>query len=208
MVTVFVGPKRKVFHLHRDLLCDRSAYFKATLLGSFKEAETQELFLADDDVAAFEIFVNCLYGAGVKTPKKDEELSTCLALFALADRFFLEHLKHQCVDSIRGYYRETGAIVRAEDFAYAYEHINAHKVRYCLVSLAVAQTNERSSGQMSDTHLPGFPELISESGDFPVLFSRFLVSFLKHPNTAMELLQSKHNCLYHTHDSTPKCKET
>ena len=57
MVDIFVGAERKQFHLHHDLLCDRSDYFKACFEGDFKEAEQKELFLPEDDIESFGLFV-------------------------------------------------------------------------------------------------------------------------------------------------------
>ena len=45
MFDVFLGLTRKKFHLHKDLLCDRSDYFKAAFQGDFQEATMIELYL-------------------------------------------------------------------------------------------------------------------------------------------------------------------
>lgn len=140
MVAVFVGPKRKVFHLHCDLLCDRSAYFKAALLGNFKESETKELFLSDNDDAVFGMFVNWPYGTCgtvVRTPRTEDEFFQCLALIALSEKFMLEDLTNKCMDSIRGYYRKHETLVQAKDIEYVYENIQGKKVHEWFVWLAV-----------------------------------------------------------------------
>ena len=57
MVDVFVGAERKKFHLHCDLLCERSLFFKVSFMGKFKEAEASELTLPEDSAGSFELLV-------------------------------------------------------------------------------------------------------------------------------------------------------
>ena len=64
---MIVGPDRKVFSLHKRLLCENSEYFKAALEGSFKEATTQSIELLDDKVEIFKVFQHWLY-TGTLTP--------------------------------------------------------------------------------------------------------------------------------------------
>jgi len=53
MVKVFVGPERKLFNLHEDLLCNRSEYFRSAFKGSFKEGSEKEIDLEEEDSEAF-----------------------------------------------------------------------------------------------------------------------------------------------------------
>ena len=70
MVNVFVENNK--FTLHKDLLCNRSDYFRACFDGKFHEAEKKEVRLLGDNVEAFKLFVDWLYGAPVKEIEPDE----------------------------------------------------------------------------------------------------------------------------------------
>jgi hypothetical protein len=64
IVTVLVGPKRKRFHLHRDLICQRSPFMEKCLSKNrFSEGEKNELYLPEDDPKAFAIVVDWIYRA-------------------------------------------------------------------------------------------------------------------------------------------------
>lgn len=203
-MAVYVGPERKAFHLHRDLLCDRSAYFKAAFTGSSKEADAKKLVLPDGDSLAFELFVNWQYGSLLTGPSNDGELQTYFALLALGEKLMLEYLSNQCTDLIRGYYRSTNALVRAQDVSYIYRNIKRQAMRYCIVKLTVLQTlEEKEKG-----FLPGFRELIAGGGDFAADFSCYLLKYavLKDRPALGHPTNPQFNCRYHSHDLTPKCK--
>lgn len=71
MVTVHVGQKRKQFHIHRDLLCAKSAFFKAAFsaplpAGGGSDPDTKPgprtaIDLQEKDPDAFGLFVDWLY---------------------------------------------------------------------------------------------------------------------------------------------------
>lgn len=59
-VIILVGPKEHRFEIHKDLLCQKSAFFKTACSGSFKEAEGV-VRLPDQDADIFKYFVHWLY---------------------------------------------------------------------------------------------------------------------------------------------------
>ncbi|KAJ4334039.1 hypothetical protein N0V95_009273 [Ascochyta clinopodiicola] len=62
--TVLVGPDKKPFVIHQDLLTYHSQFFKAALTGNFKEAGDKTVTLEEDDPLIFEFFVHWLYHKG------------------------------------------------------------------------------------------------------------------------------------------------
>ncbi|KAK4692430.1 hypothetical protein P7C71_g4777, partial [Lecanoromycetidae sp. Uapishka_2] len=56
IVDIVVGPAKKVFKIHKEILCSASTYFRAALNGGFKEAEEQTVELPDDKVKVFKYF--------------------------------------------------------------------------------------------------------------------------------------------------------
>ena len=61
MAVIYAGPKRKKFTIHKDLLISQSGFFKAALCGGFKERETGEVYLPENDPAGLEVLVHKLY---------------------------------------------------------------------------------------------------------------------------------------------------
>ncbi|MCJ1379093.1 hypothetical protein MMC17_002193 [Xylographa soralifera] len=56
IVTVIVGEEKRVFKIHKNLLCSASSYFKAALDGKFKEAEEQKIKLLEEKPDILESF--------------------------------------------------------------------------------------------------------------------------------------------------------
>ena len=51
-----VGPSQEVFEIHRGILCNLSAYFRAAIDGKFKEAQDGRIILPVNDPEIFERF--------------------------------------------------------------------------------------------------------------------------------------------------------
>lgn len=60
IVTIYVGPKRKSFSIHKKLLCSRSEYFDKAFNGGFKESDGT-MYLPEDDPEAFDALVVYIY---------------------------------------------------------------------------------------------------------------------------------------------------
>lgn len=61
MVSIYVGPERKHYVVHKRLLTSQSDYFDKALNGGFKEAEENKIHLEEDDPAAVGLLVGWLY---------------------------------------------------------------------------------------------------------------------------------------------------
>lgn len=61
IVDVYVGPERKRYVVHKNLLTAESDYFKGALLGSFMEAEENSIYLKEEDPAAVALLIAWLY---------------------------------------------------------------------------------------------------------------------------------------------------
>lgn len=61
MAVIYAGPKRKKFTIHKDLLVAQSDFFKAALCGAFREGETGEVYLPENDPLGLEVLVHKLY---------------------------------------------------------------------------------------------------------------------------------------------------
>lgn len=65
MVEVTI-PSGKTFHLHIDVLCDKSGYFHAALTGGFAETASKKLALTDVSDNTFAFFLKWLYGGSIQ----------------------------------------------------------------------------------------------------------------------------------------------
>ena len=210
MVDIFVGAGRKQFHLHHDLLCDRSDYFKACFEGGFKEAEQKELFLPEDDIESFGLFVKWLYGASLKKISSKDELSVYFTLFVLANKLCLEHLRNETMDQILRFDRTSTYPVPVDYQIIRFIYRNTSdqdSIRKYLVDLA-AWTAVFEWVDGLSTHEQG---LIREGGDLAVDFAISLSVFHAEwdnddPNLNDPRRQS--NCTYLKHNSTPFCAGT
>ncbi|OAP58877.1 hypothetical protein AYL99_06174 [Fonsecaea erecta] len=124
IVTVHVGPKRKRFHLHRDLICQRSPFMEKCLQKNrFDEGYKNELYLPEDDPKAFSIVVEWIYrgrlpvfgtfgtspngGSSAASVRVTTGLDMCdmSAAYCMADKFGMEELQNGIMDCIRTNYR-------------------------------------------------------------------------------------------------------
>lgn len=58
---IYIGPERKRYLIHKDLLTKQSEFFDRALNGKFKEAEENSIYLEEESPAAFDLLVGWLY---------------------------------------------------------------------------------------------------------------------------------------------------
>ncbi|KAI9712146.1 MAG: hypothetical protein M1812_006984 [Candelaria pacifica] len=106
MVDIYVGPKRKHWHLPKLLLCNTSSFFQGSFEGEFKEAAEKALYLPEDEAEGFEIFVQWLYRGGLPgianyaTFDAEQLLSSNIALYHLADKLCIVPLQNLAIERI------------------------------------------------------------------------------------------------------------
>lgn len=119
VVNVFVGPKRKGFHIHKALLRASCAYFKERIdeLGDKDDETNADYYLPDDDAEVFALLHTWLYRQQLKPVTKllkeigqkfepDHVGSTDLyfQLYFMTETRGLRHLQNLAMDRIREYY--------------------------------------------------------------------------------------------------------
>ncbi|KAL8679319.1 MAG: hypothetical protein Q9224_007049, partial [Gallowayella concinna] len=105
LVVLLVGPDRKPYHVHRDLICDRSAHVRAALQGQFQEASTGQVEFPEDEQATFELFIRWLYDSTDRICSTPEQLRHYISLMCFAQRILLPELHNDCIDLIRQQFR-------------------------------------------------------------------------------------------------------
>lgn len=69
-----VGPKKTRFVVHKRQLCELSPFFEAAFNGKFQE-KAGTMDLVDDDVHAFEHFVQWVYERNVGIPLEGQKMT-------------------------------------------------------------------------------------------------------------------------------------
>lgn len=204
MVGVYVGPNQKFFYLHQELLCDRSQYFVKAFKGSFKESEDKTLYLLEDNVGAFELFVRWLYGATLSSPQTEAAFKTHIELYILAEKICLEHLKNTAIDLIKSSSvistRWGSGLSLCSTLSRIYKNTPAGSpLRRYFLRATVLRFNRLGGPLVAD-----FEDLLREEGDFAPEF----VYALQDSHEA-RLVDPRHEtfCAFHQHEDTRKCPE-
>ena len=194
MVNVYIGPKRKKYHLHKDLLCNRSTFFENALIGGFKEEEECALCLPDDDVGAFVLFVQWIYGAPLTKATSVETVRTLLALYVMAEKFCMEVLKNCAMDLIRPFYGPLGKLPPAEHIAYVYSNTpDSSPMRRFITNLVTYDLFSARVEMPLDVL-----DLMRKGGDFA---ADFALATLQNPGDP----SGGKKCAWHEHISTKPC---
>ena len=211
MVDVFIGLKRKKFHLHKALLCDRSDYFKTGFLGNSAQVSSKELFLPAADGAAFEMFVNWLHGqprAALTPPTNTDEIMVYLQLLALSEKFLIEYLQNFIVDLIRAYYRNVENELDIKVVSCANQNLSEGGIQRFLSLHAAQQTLlAHKYGGIPHVLSPDLQRVLKVGGPFADRFALCLVPW-RGWDAATKMahcLLVDRDCIYHRHESTPEC---
>ena len=208
MVDIYVGDERKKFRLHRDLLCERSEFFRASFEGHFKEAETQELALPEDSVKSFELLVGWLYGAPLMNITSQDDLSSYLNLIILAKKLCLEYLQNETMDHILRFYRTSSLEVSAPTIRSVYWNtFTGDPLRKIVIRCAAwtAFSNKVDVFDSDDRNLlEGGGEI---AADFTSWLVRFYIYSKYYEESDMMDPRRASNCSFHKHNSTPTCSD-
>ena len=99
-VTVGDGEEQQHYTLHKNLLIQKSSYFRAALTADFKEAVDGAITLSEEDPSTFQHFVQWLYtGSVLKPPSTTAECLT--RVYVLGDRLQCPDLQSVCYKEIR-----------------------------------------------------------------------------------------------------------
>lgn len=209
MVDIYVGAERKKFHLHRELLCNRSDYFKGWFEATIDEALEREIDMPEYNTKSFTLFTGWLYGGSLKSIGSKDEMRTYFALAIFADKFFLEHLQNEAMDHILRFHRTNRVCMDIQTLRYIYENTSDQDI-IREFPLALAAWMALSKYEV------GLPEsyqfLVRAGGDLAVDFADSLLKFEDASKGDLEVIKEidprrLSNCTYHKHTSPPFCGE-
>ena len=125
IVRITVGSEKALFHVHKGLICNASAYFKAAFEGEFKEASEQLLDLPEERPQMFKRFLLWLYsGSIIESPKETCDKIHWKDLFGLyifGDARSIPALQNAVIDALIDKCEQTDAIP-THYFVYIYDN--------------------------------------------------------------------------------------
>jgi len=100
-VTIYVGPEKKEFTVHRNVICQNSDYFAKAFESPFQEGQTGTMFLSDDSPIVFSIFVTWLYRRVIPTGNTASHLHNLADAYIFADKICHGVLKDEIMNEIQ-----------------------------------------------------------------------------------------------------------
>jgi hypothetical protein len=100
IVTIFIGPEKCKFVLHKKLLC-RLPFFDHAFNDGFKETVNGSMGLPEDEPDVFSIFVHWLYRGSVPSITCQKDLDNLLSLYIFSEKLCLDDFCDSVLDEIQ-----------------------------------------------------------------------------------------------------------
>lgn len=115
IVTVKVGPEKKVFHMHKKLLCNTSGFFQAVLSGNSPKS-TKPIEIVKEDAEIFSFFQSWAYNGIIKP----NHWRTIVRIYIFAEERCIPGLQNGAMDVLIGMHK-ISAYVPIREYRYIYE---------------------------------------------------------------------------------------
>lgn len=210
-VDFYVGPERRQWSIHRNLLCHHSSYFETEFMGNEvpkaqKKSGEQRLDLPDEDPAGFELLVKWLYQGrldemiNMTDEQKYDYSVACHKLYMLCDRFDLP-LKNEAMDRYRQGLQEAQLVPDAEEINDIYRSSpKGSPFRKLMTQIAARQIMDPDSEKDAESYRRCF----EDNPDFAV----DMVNAIK-AGTGGVLFEDpteSNHCAYHDHSDGQSCR--
>lgn len=164
MVTFIVGPEKREFKVHKDVMSSQCPVFSRMFSGSFKEGLLGPANLEEDQPEIFAVFFTWLYQNTISdaTIKANSTL-----LFAFAEKYGIIRLMDNVMDLTRSYYSTSRQLYNKEMLALIYDNTHqASKLRLfgsrCVAKILLEQDGQAFGGVWSNEKLD---ELLGQQAD-------------------------------------------
>ncbi|THY70307.1 hypothetical protein D6C93_10538, partial [Aureobasidium pullulans] len=141
---IIVGPpgSTQTFNIHKKLLCDSSAYFKAALNNGFAETTSQKIALDDEDPNIFHIFASWLYHPIIVLPSEDQEEEHLLKLYLFADKRGIVNLANDTITMLASFWAGCRVLIFSEILASSGLYDLILDNMFLELRLGISDTNE------------------------------------------------------------------
>ncbi|TVY24071.1 hypothetical protein LHYA1_G006988 [Lachnellula hyalina] len=211
IVTIYVGPKRKSFTVHKKLLCERSSYFLKAFASGFKEGAEGVMYMKEEHVDAFENLVNWIYRDQLPSfPSRDfpdsidgwENFGQTVTepLFFMAEKLCIDEICNKIMDVYQDSHLRLGLMLGSEEIMRVYA--NTHENTYN--KIAYSRLCREILGNMADL-LKSTPDFAT---DFTILQLTYGYRFRERKEADLFIRtgpQSFGQCFFHTHSKDEVC---
>ena len=137
MVTLLVGNKKTPFHVHMDMLCSVSPFFKSAFMGigSFKEKSERLMTLPEDRTSTIDRMIHWLYSKHIPYDQEsmvpdepdykgdnDEGYRQLTSLYITADKYGILALKNDIINTLQNLRLRNAFLPPAKMIRYVYRH--------------------------------------------------------------------------------------
>ncbi|OCL08417.1 hypothetical protein AOQ84DRAFT_293161, partial [Glonium stellatum] len=98
-IEVIVGEAQSVFHVHEELVCAHSDFFKTAIKPEWAESYPKVIHLPEDDPVAFLCYMQWLYCKQLPT-SKDDECRQLARAYALGEKLLDIDFKNDVIDAM------------------------------------------------------------------------------------------------------------
>ena len=211
MLDIFVGPSRRHWALHRNLLCHHAHYFDETapINGETPRIHDGKLELLEEDEEAFELLVKWLYQGRLDSvsilplEKKWDYAYTCQKLYILCERIGMQDLKNNAIDQFRRGCYEARLVPGPEEMRPIYEKTPpASPFRKLVSKIAARQLMDPDGKKDAATYKSCF-EATPE-------FAIDVINAIKDGagGSLFDDPTEGNSCRYHEHDNGETCHKT
>ncbi|KAF2817019.1 uncharacterized protein BDZ99DRAFT_456819 [Mytilinidion resinicola] len=210
LVDIYVGPSKRHWALHRNLLCHHSEQLAAELLPSndAKKKTPDKLELLDDDPSGFELLVKWLYQgklddvSDMADPNRMYDYAVyCHKLYLLCERFDMPQLKNIAMDQYRKGLSEAELVPDADEINEIYRKSSpGSPFRRLMTKIAARQIMDPASEKDAESYRACF----DGTPDFAI----DLVNAIRLGTGGMlfeDPTEARDDCTYHDHDAGPNC---
>ena len=142
MVDIYVGSESTHWPLHERLLCYHSPFFASIFYdkkANSRPGQNKSYGLPDEDDFPFELLVGWLYSGSMRQPKEEKDIGPLLDLYLLADKFEMEKLASDVVDTIRDFYHTTSTYPGLRRVQYIYSNTSEDNIMREMMVSSIAR---------------------------------------------------------------------
>lgn len=209
-----MGPQRKQWTLHKNLLCYYSSYFE-TEFESYEGSQQNErstLELPDDDSRGFELLVKYLYQGrldGNAATGTDEEryehAVSCQKLYTLSTRLHLSYLSNLAIDVYRANLNAAQLVPDADEINEIYRSsLPDSKMRKLMVRIAARQIMDPGVEKDADAYRDCF----EDNPDFAVEMVNAIREMTGGGMLFEDPTKPSDACKWHDHEDGSQCSAT
>lgn len=85
-MTFYIGSKRKIFQVHKALVCQSAPFFEKAFNGPFQEGQEGVMHLPEDNTESFSMFVHWLYRSTIPEGNSQEYLNNLYHLYSFSEK--------------------------------------------------------------------------------------------------------------------------